>query len=155
MYVSQSPGFFAQNFNYSLGWLAGHVLEDIDALSFLIKLQDQQVIRRHQDHMRACLCSSEPMSPTPVNNPRPEQIESRLPPQLDIAPRVPFHTPDTVMLENPPVQKSTVAMSNPLQQSSREVEVPQSTVAMSTPPRRSAGEIKAPERFQSWIKFGS
>ena len=109
------------------GWLAGHVLEGIDALSFLIKLRDGWVIRRHQDLMRARLCSSEPMSPTPVNNPRPEQIESRLQPQLGTAPRIPIPTPDTVIPENPPVQKSTVAKS--------------------TPPRRSALEIRAPERF--------
>ena len=56
-----------------------------------------------------------------MNNLGPEQIESRLPPQLDTAPWVPIHTPDTVMPENPPVQKSTVAMSTLLQQSSREV----------------------------------
>ena len=105
--------------------MAGHVLEGIDALSLLIKLHDGWVIRRHQDHMRAHLFSSEPMSPTPVNNPEPEQIESRLPPQPGTAPRVSIHTPDTVMLENPPVQESNVAMSTPLQQSFREVEVPQ------------------------------
>ena len=55
--------------------LAGHVLEGIDDLSLLTKLRNGQVIRCHQDHMRARLCSSEPMSPTPVNNPGPEQIE--------------------------------------------------------------------------------
>ena len=43
------------------------------------------------------------MSPTPVNNLGPEQIELRLQPQLDTEPRVPIHTPDTVILENPPV----------------------------------------------------
>ena len=85
--------------------------------------------------MRAHLYSSESLSPTRVNNPGPEQIESRLPPQLDTAPLVPIHTPDTVMPENLPVQKSTVAMSTPLRQSSREVQVPQSTVVMSTLPR--------------------
>ena len=76
--------------------------------------------------MRARLCSSEPMSPTPVNNPESEQIESRLPPQPDTALWVPIYTPDTVMPENPPVRKSTVVMLTPLQQSSREVEVSQS-----------------------------
>ena len=76
----------------------------------ITKLHDEQVIQHHQDHMRVCLCSSEPMSPTPVNNLGPVQIESRLPPQL----WVPIHTPDTVMPENPPVQKSTVVMSTPL-----------------------------------------
>ena len=119
----------------------------IDTQSFLIKLQDGRVIRRHQTHMRACLCFSEPMSPTPVNNPGPEQIESRLLPQLDTAPRVPIYTPEEIMPEKPPVQKSTVAVSTPLQQSFREVEVPQSTVALSTPPRRRAREIREPERF--------
>ena len=138
---------FTQNFNCSPGWLAEHVLEGIDALFFLIKLQDGRVIRRHQNHTRARLYSFEPMSPTPVNNPRPEQIESRLSPQPDTAPRVPIHTPDTVMSENPPVQKSTVAMSNSVQQSSREVEVLQSTVAISAPPQRSTREIRAPEPF--------
>ena len=38
---------FAHNFNRSLRWLAGHVLESIDALSFLIKLQDGKVIGCH------------------------------------------------------------------------------------------------------------
>ena len=85
--------------------------EGIDALSFSIKLQDGRVIRRRQGHMRARLCSSEPMSPTLVNYLGPEQIESRLPPELDTAPQVPVHTPDTLMPENPPVQKSIVAMS--------------------------------------------
>ena len=103
---------FAQNFNNSPEWLAGHLLEGIDALSFLIRLQDGRVIQ--QDYMRAHLCSSELMSLTPVNNPGPEQIESRLPPQLNTAPQVPIHTPDIVMPENPPVQKSTFAMSTPL-----------------------------------------
>ena len=55
-------------------WLTGNVLKIIYALSFLIKLQDGRVIRRHQDHMWARLCSSELISPTPVNNPGPEQI---------------------------------------------------------------------------------
>ena len=90
----------------------------IDALSFLIKLQDELVIQHHQEHVRACLCSSEQMSPTPVNNLGPEQIESRLPPQIDTTPWVPIHTPDTVMLEYSPVQKSIVAMSAGQQQSS-------------------------------------
>ena len=101
-------------------WVGG-----TDALSFLIKLQDRRVILHHQDHMRACLCSSEPLSPTPVNNPRPEQIKSRLPPQPDMAPKVPIHTPDTVMPENPSVQKSTVAMSTPLQWSTQEIRAPE------------------------------
>ena len=77
---------FAQNFNGSLRWLTGHVLDGIDALSFLIKLQDRRVIHHHQDDMRARLCSSKPMSPTPVNNLGLEQIESRLPQQLSTAP---------------------------------------------------------------------
>ena len=81
---------------------------------FLIKLPDGRVIRRHQDYMGARLCSSEPMSPTPVNKLGPEQIESRSSLRPDTAPRVPIHTPDTVIPENPPVQKSTVAMSTPL-----------------------------------------
>ena len=105
---------FAQNLNRSPEWLVGHVLEGIDPLSFLIKLQDGQIIQSHQEHMRARLCSSEPMSPTLVNFPGPEQIEPRLPPQPDTAPQFPIHTPDTVMPENPPVQKSTVVMSTPL-----------------------------------------
>ena len=46
---------FAQNFNSSFRWQTEHVLEGIDALSFLIKLQDRQVIQCHQDHMRARL----------------------------------------------------------------------------------------------------
>ena len=74
-----------------------------------------------------------PQSPTPVNDPRPGQIESRLLPQLDTAPRVPIHTPDTVMPENPPIQKSPVAML--------------------TPPRRSAREIRAPERFSLYLSL--
>ena len=101
--------FFAQKFNPK--WLAGHVLKVIDTLSFLIKLQERWVIRRHQDHNRALLYSSEPISSTPVNNSGPEQIESRLPPQLDTAPQVSIHTPDTVIPDNPPVQKSTIAIS--------------------------------------------
>ena len=32
----------------SASWLAGYVLEDIDALSFLIKLQDERVILRYE-----------------------------------------------------------------------------------------------------------
>ena len=56
---------FAQNFNSSPGWLAGHILEGIEALSILINLQDGRVIRCHQDHTRTRFCSSEPMSPTP------------------------------------------------------------------------------------------
>ena len=68
---------FAQNFNGSPRWLARHVLEGIDALSFLIKLQDERVIQHHQEHMRVCLCFSEPMSPTLVNHPDPEQMEWR------------------------------------------------------------------------------
>ena len=97
--------------------------------------------------MRASLCSSEPMLPTPLNNLGPEKTESRLPPQLNTAPQVPIHAPDTVMLEIPPVQKSSVAMSTPVQHSSREVEVPPSTVAISTLQRRSTQEIRAPECF--------
>ena len=120
-----------------------------------MKLQDGQVIQCQQDHMKVHLYSSEPMSPISVNNTGPEQIESRLPSQPDTAPRAPVHTPDTVMPENPPVQKSIFAISTPLQQSSREVEVPKLTVAISTPPRRYDREIMALERFQSWIKFGS
>ena len=56
---------FAQNLNNSPGWLTGNILEGIDALSFLIRLQDGRVIRRHQDHVRPPPCSSDPMSPTP------------------------------------------------------------------------------------------
>ena len=115
---------FAQNFNSWPWWLARHVLEGIDALSFLIKLQDGWVIWCHQDHMRVCLCSSEPMSPTPVNNPGLEQIESRLPPQLETVPQVSIPTRDTVMSEKPPIQKSTVAMSTPLQWSAGEIRAP-------------------------------
>lgn len=37
--------------------------------------------------------------------------------QPDIAQKVLIHTPDAVMPENPPVQKSMAAMLTPLQQS--------------------------------------
>ena len=85
------------HFNSSPIWLVRYVLKGTDALSFLIKLQDGRVIQRHQDHMRARLSFSESISPTPVNNLGSEQIESRLPPQPETAPRVPIHTPDTVI----------------------------------------------------------
>ena len=91
--------------------------------------------------------SSETMSLTPVNNPGPEKIESRFLSQLKTAPWAPNYTLDTVMPENPQIPKSTVAMSTPLWQSSREVEVLQSTVAMSTSLWQSSREITAPQCF--------
>ena len=145
--AKMSQEVFTQNFNSSPGWLIRYVLEGIDALSFVIKLQDGRVIQCDQTHMRACFYFSEPMSPTPVNYPGLEKIESRLLPQLDTALQVPIHTPDEIMPENPPVQKSTVAMSTPLRQSSWEVEVPQLTVAVLTPPWRSIQEIREPKCF--------
>ena len=130
---------FVHNFNRSPGWLVGHFLEGIDALSFLIKLQDGQIIRSHQEHMRAHLCSSEPMSPTLVNNPEPEQIESRLLPQPD--------PPRRSNARESSIPESIISMSPPPRQSSREIKVLQLTVTMSTPPRRSAREIRVSERF--------
>ena len=104
--------------------------------------------------MRVCLCSSEPMSPTPVNNLGPEQIISILLPQPDTAPWVPIRTPDTVLLENPPVQNSTVAMSTLLQQSSWDVKVPQSTCDVNLTAMIHSRN-QGTQTFQSWIEFGS
>lgn len=111
MDVSQRPGGFCPELQQ---WprMAGQAYF---ALSFLIKLQDGRTIQRHQDHMRGHLSSPESISPNPVNDLDPGQIESRLLSQPDIAPQVLIHTLDAAMPENPPIQKSAAAMSTPPQ----------------------------------------
>ena len=41
-------------------WLQGHILKSVGPLSYLIKLNDGRIFRRHVDHLQECFIQQTP-----------------------------------------------------------------------------------------------
>ena len=63
-FADQDP-VFVRNFGKTPTWIPGVVMEQTGPLSYIIKLGNNQLIRRHIDHIRARSCSS--TSTTAIN----------------------------------------------------------------------------------------
>ena len=52
--------FNPENFNNTgQKWLQGHIIKPVGPLSYLIKLKDSRIFRRHVDHLRKCFISQD------------------------------------------------------------------------------------------------
>lgn len=128
----EDQAVFAQNFGSGSMWLAGHILERVSPLSFLIRLQDGRLVRRHQDHIRSRRCITEPAPQSPSEN-NPERIFTELNMPPDMATENNTHPQTPLTHENSP-----------------DYEQPDREVSEHTPlalPRRSGRTIRPPNRF--------
>ena len=81
---------FAQNFGTGSKWLPSVVLEVTGPVSFLVKLQDGRLVRRHKDHLRHQLSSSEnevqvdDLQNTPSQEEMSKDVETEIP--IDASP---------------------------------------------------------------------
>ena len=63
MCFSKGETVYAQNFGIGQKWMPGVVQEVTGPVSFLVKLQDGRLLRRHQDHLRHCVADDDAEKP--------------------------------------------------------------------------------------------
>ena len=92
MYFSIGETVYAQNFGTGQKWMPAVVQEVTGPVSFLVKLQDSRLVRRHQDHLRRRIPDGE--DEKPVSDDFPEIL-------IDSFPVAPNCTDDGSTPENP------------------------------------------------------
>jgi len=117
---SKEQAVFAQNFGQGPMWLAGHIEDNISPLSFLIKLEDGRIVRRHQDQIRSRPCTTITTQPQVEDNLDHEEVELSMP--------------------------SNAAPLEVTRESSPDSEQP-ATAVTSALPRQTGRTIKPPNRF--------
>ena len=100
---------FARNFGTGSRWLSSVVQEVTGPVSFLLKLQDGRVVRRHQDHLRHRRSSNEVVKPAEEPQGTPAQEESLTDSEPDIPVVDPPSLPGNASPANGDPQESATA----------------------------------------------
>lgn len=106
---------YMRNFGTGSRWVHAVIHEVSGPVSFLVKLDDNRLVRRHQDHLRRCRTNSEPSQPLSEEEGGLEVQEEVLEPLLSTpneAPLVPARSSPGDTSTNPPVSSDGVSLSD-------------------------------------------
>lgn len=102
---------YAQNFGTGSKWVSAVIQEVAGPVSFLVKLQDGRIMRRHQDHLRRRLATPEQEVPADDMQNRPSQEETTVDIEIEIpgAPTVPPPASDPTDTESTDMPSSVTS----------------------------------------------